>query len=141
MKHIESIRASEGERTMMELPKEPRFYPDESKIHKIMKTNLSDGEIDIRLKYPDAEIINRMAATTIDMGIKMYLFKLIGMTGNKDNLEEWFREVGKPTAELLIKIQTQLLKEIEPDYGKYMSFIKDEEDMRNFLQLPKDLTE
>ena len=50
---------------MVKLPKEPRLYPDESKIHKIMKTNFSDGEIDIRLKYLDVEIINRMAVTIV----------------------------------------------------------------------------
>ena len=85
----------------------------------------SFGELD--------KLLRSIAATTIDMGIKKYLFKILGCTVHTDLREAWFNEIGKPVADELIRLETQFLEGANPE--ERIGFIKDEKDMRRFLQL------
>lgn len=89
--------------------------------------NKAFGELD--------KLLRSIAATTIDMGIKKYLFKMLGCTMHPDlaEREAWFNEIGKPVADELIRLETQFLEGANPE--ERIGFIKDEKDMRRFLQL------
>jgi len=119
---------------MMELPKEPGFYPDESKIHKIMKTNLSDGEIDIRLKYPDAEQTHIMVFY-IQEAIRKILHDYDGY--KPDDREGMFEKYSKPICMKLVKICKEQLNQLEEKDRFFPNFIASEEDMRRWIRLEK----
>lgn len=86
--------------------------------------------------FGEMDYISRsIAATTIDMGIKEYLFKMLGRTAHPDlaRREAWFNEIGKPVADELIRLETQFLEGANPE--ETIGFIKNEADMRCCLQL------